>query len=124
MQGSNLSELDNSSVPVKWLISLLPKEAFDLPRWIPDQTGPYDLSDPYDNHFAFAKAQANFSGDYYWLAQYGWILICSPSEPAYPFLGRLTLATVFVKPTDPSWAPDVGEVDYRSRTGLFSAASP
>ena len=49
----------------------LPKDAFDLPRWMPEHTGPYDLSDPFDNHFAFAKAQANLSGDYYWLAQYG-----------------------------------------------------
>jgi len=90
----------------------LPADAFDLPRWVPEHTGPYDLGDPYDNHFAFAKAQANLSGDYYWLAQYGWILICPPGEPAYPFLGRLTLAKVFVTPADPSWAPDVGEFDY------------
>ena len=68
----------------------LPKEAFDLSRWMPDHTGPYDLNDPYDNHFAFAKAPANLSGDYYWLVQYGWILIRSPGEPAYPFLGQLT----------------------------------
>jgi len=54
-----------------------------------------------DNCFAFAKAQANLSGDYYWLAQYGWILICPPGEPAYPFLGRLTLAKVLFAPTDP-----------------------
>ena len=41
----------------------LPADAFDLPRWVPEQTGPYDLGDPYDNHFAFAKAQANLSGE-------------------------------------------------------------
>ena len=87
----------------------LPAEAFDLSRWVQEQTGPYDLSNPYDNHFAFAKAQANLSGECYWLAQYGWILIFPPGEPAYPFLGRLTLAKVFVTPTDPSRAPDVGE---------------
>ena len=101
----------------------LPEDEFDLPRWVPDHTGPYDLSDPYDNHFAFAKAQANLSGNYYWLAQYGWILICPPGEPAFPFLGRLTLAKVFVTPTDPSWAPDVGEFDYTMRataTGFLS----
>lgn len=46
----------------------LPEDAFDMPRWVPEHTGRYDLSDPYDNHFAFAKAQANLSGDYYWLA--------------------------------------------------------
>ena len=103
----------------------LPAYAFDLPRWAPDHTGPYDLSDPYDNHFAFAKAQANLSGDYYWLAQYGWILICPPGEPAHPFLGRLTLAKVFVTPTDPLWAPDVGEFDYTMwATGFLSAAPP
>lgn len=49
----------------------LPSDAYDLPQWVPEHTGPYDLSDPYDNHFAFAKAHANLSGDYYWLAQYG-----------------------------------------------------
>ena len=67
-------------------------EAFVLARWIPDHTGLYDLSDPYDNHFAFASAQADLSGDSYWLAQYGWILICPPGEPAYPFLGRFLSA--------------------------------
>ena len=41
----------------------LPKDAFDLPRWVPDHTAPYDLSDPYDNHFAIAKALANLSRD-------------------------------------------------------------
>ena len=40
----------------------LPADAFDLPRWVPDHAGPYDLSDPYDNHFTFAKARANFWG--------------------------------------------------------------
>ena len=100
-------------------------DAFDLPGWVPDHTGPNDLNDSYDNHFAFAKAQANLSGSYYWLAQYGWILICLPNEPADPFLGSLTLAKVFVTPTDPSWALDVGEFDYTIwATGIFSAASP
>ena len=68
----------------------LPRDAFDLPRWVPDHAGYCDLNDPYDNHFAFAKAQASLSGDYYWPAQYGWIVICPPDEPAYSFLGRLT----------------------------------
>ena len=65
----------------------------------------------------------NLSGDYYWLAQYGWILICPPGEPAYPFLGRLTLAKVLVTPTDPSWAPDVGEFDY-TIWGTFTTTLP
>ena len=47
-----------------------PVNAFDLSRWVPDHTAPYDLHH-YDDHFAFAKAQGNLSGDYYWLAQYG-----------------------------------------------------
>ena len=34
----------------------LPADAFDLPCWVPDHTGPFDLSDPLENHFAFAKA--------------------------------------------------------------------
>ena len=89
----------------------LPEDAFGLPRWVSDHTGPYDLSDPCDNHFAYVKGQANLSGDYHWLVQYGWILICPPGEPAYPFLGRLTLARMFVTPTDPSWALDVREHD-------------
>ena len=89
-----------------------PASSFDLPRWKPEFTGPYDLSAPFDNHFAFAKAQANLAGEYTWLAQYGWILICPPGKPAYPFLGRLTLAKVFVTAADPEWAPDPGEHDY------------
>lgn len=98
---------------------ILPEDAFDLPPRVPDHTGPYD------NHFAFARAQANLSGDYYWLPQDGWILICPPGEPAYPFLERLTLARVFVTPTDPSWVPDVGEHDFTMwAAGVFSGASP
>lgn len=89
-----------------------PADSFDLPRWTPDFTGPYDLSDPFDNHFAFGKAQVNLAGEYSWMAQYGWILICPPGKPAFPFLGRLTLAKVFVTPADEEWAPNAGEHDY------------
>ena len=78
----------------------LTADAFDLPRWVPEHTGPYDLGDPYDNHFAFAKAQANLSGDYYWLAQYGWILICPPGDPA-----QLLVHLTGMKTHDPAKMP-------------------
>lgn len=90
----------------------LPEFGYDLPRWRPAKTGAFNLSDPRDNHFAFAKVQANLAGEYSWLAQYGWILICPPGEPAFPFLGRLTLAKVFVTSAQEEWAPDAGPDDY------------
>jgi hypothetical protein len=90
----------------------LPEFGLALPRWMPAQTGGFDLSRPLDNHFAFAKVQANLAGQYSWLAQYGWILICPPGKPAFPFLGRLTLAKVFVTAADEQWAPGATENDY------------
>lgn len=90
----------------------LPEFGWDLPRWKPTRTGAFNLADPRDNHFAFAKVQANLAGEYTWLAQYGWILICPPGEPAFPFLGRLTLGKIFVTAADEQWAPDAGEDDY------------
>ena len=90
----------------------LPEFGYSLPRWIPKHTGAFNLGDPRDNHFAFAKVQANLAGEYTWLAQYGWILICPPGKPAFPFLGRLTLAKVFVTAADEQWAPNAGEDDY------------
>ena len=89
-----------------------PKEAFDLPRWKPEKTGNFDLSDPRDNFYAFAKAQANLEGRYTWFAQYGWILICPPGKPAFPFLGRMKLGKIFFTPTDPSWVKEVVEDNY------------
>lgn len=89
-----------------------PKEVFDLPRWVPEKTGNFDLSSTHDNFFAFAKAQANLAGTYSWFAQYGWILICPPGKPAYPFLGRMKLGKLFFTPPDPSWDVDFGEHDY------------
>lgn len=85
---------------------------FELPRWTPDKTGAFNLADPLDNHFAWAKVQANLAGEYSWLAQYGWILIAPPNEPAYPFLGRIALAKIFVTPTNESFAANIGEHDY------------
>jgi hypothetical protein len=91
---------------------LLPAFGWELPRWRPERSGNFDLRNSRDNHFAFAKVQANLAGEYSWLAQYGWILICPPGEPAFPFLGRLTLAKIFVTAADEEWAPDAGEDDY------------
>lgn len=90
----------------------LDKDAFKLPRWIPSRVGGFDLQDPYDNHFAFAKVQANLEGTYSWLAQYGTILLCPPGEPAFPFLGRLTLVKVFVTAAEYADVPKTGPDDY------------
>lgn len=90
----------------------LDPEAFKLPRWIPEKVGNFDLSKPADNHFAFAKAQANLAGKYSWLAQYGTIMLCPPDQPAFPFLGRLTLAKVFVTSAEEVDMPDSGPDDY------------
>lgn len=90
------------------------KEIFDLPRWKPSHTGNYNLNDPRDNHFAFAKAHASLGGEYSWMGQYGWIVLAPPEEPAYPILGRLTLAKYFVtKPdTDAAIDAEYGKDDY------------
>ncbi|MDX2142545.1 MAG: hypothetical protein SFV19_04260 [Rhodospirillaceae bacterium] len=98
-----------------------PAEAFILPRWIPAKTGNFDLTKPIDNHYAFAKVQANLAGEYTWLAEYGWILIAPPGKPAYPFLGRMTAARVFVTPANSSWAPNIGEHDY-TMWGTFTTS--
>ncbi len=89
-----------------------PPQVHSLPRWIPDHTGPYDLSQPYDNHFAWAKVQANLAGEYSWLANYGWVLLAPPGEPAFPFLGSITLMQYFVTPADEELVPDAGPLDY------------
>lgn len=85
---------------------------FKLKRWTPTKTGNFNLADPLDNHYAFAKVQANLAGEYTWLAQYGWIIIAPPNEPAFPFLGRVTVAKVFATPTSEEYAPKVGDHDY------------
>lgn len=91
----------------------LDPEAFKLPRWTPKHVGGFDLQKPYDNHFAFAKVQANLEGTYSWLGQYGTIMLAPPGEPAFPFLGRLTLVKVFVTPANVvDTLPDLGPDDY------------
>ena len=80
-----------------------PAEAFALPRWIPEKSGNFDLADPVDNFYAFAKAQGNLAGAYTWFAQYGWIIIAPPGKPAFPFLGRMKIGKLFFTPTDSSW---------------------
>jgi len=89
-----------------------PREAFDLPRWIPEHTGPYDLRDPLDNHYAFAKVQANLAGEYSFMTQYGVVILAPPGEPSYPWLGKVTFAQVFVTQADSDFVPDPGEHDY------------
>lgn len=90
----------------------LPPESAKLPRWKPTRTGNFDLSMPLDNHYAFAKVQANLAGANTWLSEFGWILIAPPNKPAYPFLGRVQLGQIFVTAADPAWAPEAGEHDY------------
>lgn len=90
----------------------LPPEAHKLPRWTPRQTGAYDLRRPLDNHFAFAKVQANLAGEYTWLAQYGTILLAPPGVPAFPWLGKVMLAQVFATPAGEDIVADPGEHDY------------
>jgi len=87
---------------------------YKLPRWVPDyKAGAFDLTNPLDNHYAFAKAQANLAGELTWLAQYGWICICPPGKPPYPFLGRLTMAQVFATPAIGAGViDDAGPHDY------------
>jgi hypothetical protein len=90
----------------------LPPEAHKLPRWIPGRTGAFDLSRPLDNHFAFAKVQANLAGEYSWLAQYGWVLLAPPGVPAVPWLGKIMLAQIFATAADPAMISGVGPHDY------------
>lgn len=87
-------------------------EVRNLPRWTPKQTGNYNLSDPHDNFFAFAKAQCNLAGEYSWMAQYGWLLIAPPGKPAYPFLGRIQLMQYFASPATPDLVPNPDENAY------------
>jgi hypothetical protein len=82
-----------------------PASALKLPRWKPGQSRKFNLADPLDNHYAFAKVQANLIGTYSWMYQYGWVVFCPPGEPAYPLLGRVFLAKVFVTPADPAEVP-------------------
>lgn len=79
---------------------------------MPRQTGPYNLERPLDNHYSFAKVQANLAGGYSWLAQYGWVLLAPPGEPAFPFLGSITLAQIFATGADAELVPDPGPHDY------------
>jgi hypothetical protein len=90
----------------------LPKEAFTLPRWIPEKTGHFNLNSVEDNHYAWAKVHANLTGGASWLAQYGWICICPPGQPAYPFLGRLTLSKYFATPAKYVDVAGTGPEDY------------
>ncbi len=90
----------------------LPEGAFDLPRWKPSRTGNYNLQRPLDNHYAFAKVQANLAGEYTFMAKYGMVFLCPPGEPAYPWLGVVTLVQVFVTEADDDFVPDRGEHDY------------
>lgn len=91
---------------------VLPVEAFGFPRYTPKKTGDFDLSDPLDNHIAWAKVQANLAGDYSWMYQYGWIVVAPPNEPAYPFLGRVTMVKSFLTPAIKEYVPDAEEHDY------------
>ncbi len=89
-----------------------PAEVRKLPRWMPKQTGPYDLSRPLDNHFAFAKVQANLAGEYSFLAQYGTIILAPPGIPAFPWLGKVMFAEIFATPASADIVADPGEHDY------------
>ena len=91
---------------------VLPPEAHDLPRWIPRKSGGFNLANPADNHVAFAKTQANIGGHYDWLANYGWVLMAPPGQPAYPLVGRIVLVQTFLTPADKSFTPDPHPLDY------------
>ena len=91
---------------------VLPAYAVQLPRWKPARTGNFDLNLPLDNHYAFAKVQANLAGEFTWLGEFGWILLAPPNKPAFPFLGRVQLGKVFVTAADPAAVPAAGEHDY------------
>jgi len=76
----------------------LPEGSFELPRYKPQKTGNFDLNNPLDNHIAYMKVQADLAGGATMIAQYGWLLIAPPGQPAFPFLGRLTLIKAFMTP--------------------------
>lgn len=105
-------DIINQTVSEHARAETLPKDAFDLPRWKPKKTGNYNLANPDDNHIAFAQAQGALSGDYAWLAQYGWICVCPPGKAPYPFLGRLTLVKVFLTSAEYVDVEDTGPDDY------------
>lgn len=88
--------------------------SYELPRFISDKTGPYDLDDPLDQHYAWLKANHNLGGYIDWYAQFGWIMLCPPGEAPYPFLGRISLGQSHLTPADPSIIPDVGPHDVMS----------
>lgn len=92
-------------------VSLNPKERA-RPRWIPQNTGNYNLADPDDNYYAFAKAQVNLAGEYTWNAQYGWIVLAPPGVPSYPFLGRVQLMQYFATEIDPELVPEASPGEY------------
>jgi hypothetical protein len=92
----------------------LPKDAYDLPRWVPSVTGDFDLTTTRDNYYAWAKAVQNISGGYRYLGNYGWICICPPGEPAFPFLGRISLVESFVTPIKYADVDGAGPDDYVS----------
>ena len=90
----------------------LPREAFELPRWTPERTGNFDLTNPLDNHYAFAKVQANLAGEYSFGTQYGLIMLAPPGEPSFPWVGKVTFTQLFVTAADRELVPDPGEHDY------------
>lgn len=89
-------------------------QAYDRPRFTSDKTGPYDLSDPFDNHFAWLKTNHNLGGHLDWFAQFGWIMLCPPGEPPFPFLGRISLGQAHLTEADPELVPNAGEHDALS----------
>ena len=89
-----------------------PPESRRIPRWKPGQSRRFDLAKPLDNHYAFAKTQANLVGTDSWLCEYGWVLFCPPGKPAFPILGRVFLARVFVTAPSKDMAPDADEHSY------------
>lgn len=88
--------------------------AYDRPRYIRNQTGPYDLSRPLDNHFAWLKTNFNLGGHLDWFAQFGWIMLCPPGEAPFPFLGRISLGQAHLTEADPELVPNAGEHDALS----------
>ena len=80
--------------------------AYDLPRFISNRTGSYDLSDPLDNHYAWLKVAHNLGGHFDWFAQYGWIMFCPPGKPPFPMLGRIMLGQAHLTHADPALVPD------------------
>lgn len=89
-------------------------EIFELPRWLPSKKGNYNLNDPDDNFYAWAKCHAGLMGEYNWLNKFGWICFAPPGIPAYPFLGRMTVGKYFCSPAsaDPTITDDHGPDDY------------